>query len=75
MTKLLDQAIAKVRELAEEDQDAIAIAVLSMTTADAASFPIDPETRAAIRERLAQAERGEFVDDDVVAEADKHHGI
>ncbi len=75
MTKLLDQAIAKVRELAEEDQDAIAIAVLSMTTADASTFPIDAQTRAAIEEGLAQAERGEFVPDDVVAEADKRHGI
>ncbi len=75
MTKLLDQAIAKVRELAEEDQDAIAIAVLSMTTADASTFPIDAQTRAAIEEGLAQAERGEFVPDNVVAEADKRHGI
>ncbi len=75
MTKVLDQAIAKVRELAEEDQDAIAIAVLSMTTADASTFPIDAQTRAAIEEGLAQAERGEFVPDNVVAEADKRHGI
>jgi len=75
MTKLLDQAIAKVRELAEEDQDAIAIAVLSMTAADASTFPIDTGTRAAIREGLEQAERGEFVPDDVVAESDKRHGI
>lgn len=73
MTKLLDQAIAKVRELAEEDQDAIA--VLSMTAADASTFPIDARTRAAILEGLAEAERGEFVADDVLAESDKHHGI
>ncbi len=75
MTKLLDDAIAKVRGLAEEDRDAIAIAVLSMTAADASTFLIGPETRDAIREELAQAERGEFVDDDVIAEADKRHGI
>jgi predicted transcriptional regulator len=75
MTKLLDQAIAKVRELAEEDQDAIAVAVLSMAAADASAFPIDAKTRAAIREGLAQAERGEFVDDQTVADADKRHGI
>jgi predicted transcriptional regulator len=75
MSKLLDQAIAKVHELAEEDQDAIAVAVLSMVAADASTFPIDAETRAAIREGLAQAERGEFVDDQIVADADKRHGI
>jgi hypothetical protein len=75
MTKFLDQAIAKVRELSEEDQDAIALAVLSMAATDPSAFPIDAETRAAIREGLAQAERGEFVDDQIVADADKRHGI
>jgi hypothetical protein len=75
MTKLLDQAIATIRELSEEDQDAIALAVLSLAAADASTFPIDPNTRAAIREGLAQSERGEFVPDDVVAESDRRHGI
>jgi hypothetical protein len=75
MTKLLEQAIAKVRELPEEDQDAIALALMSMANADASAFPIDDETRAAILEGLAQAERGELVPDDVIAEADKRHGI
>jgi len=75
MTKLLAQAIIRVRELADEHQDAIAIAVLSMTAADASTFPIDAETRAAIREGLGQVERGEFVPDDVVAQSDKRHGI
>jgi predicted transcriptional regulator len=36
---------------------------------------LDDATRAAIEEGLAQAERGEFVPDDVIAEADKRHGI
>jgi hypothetical protein len=39
MTKLLDDAIEKVRELTEEDQDAIAVAVLSMAAADASKVP------------------------------------
>jgi hypothetical protein len=37
--------------------------------------PIDAETRAAIREGLAQADRGEFVPDEIVAESDRRHGI
>jgi|GEM_PF-4377865 len=37
--------------------------------------PIDPATRAAIREGLAQAERGEFIPDDIVMAADNRHGI
>jgi predicted transcriptional regulator len=67
MTKLLDQAIATIRQLPEDDQDAIAIAVPSMAQADASRIPIDAATLAAIREGLAQADRGEFVPDDVVA--------
>ena len=75
MTKLLEQAIAKARELPEEEQDALAAVMLSIADADASSFPLDHETTAAIREGLAQAERGEFVPDDVVAESNKRHGI
>ena len=75
MIKLLDQAIAKVRELSDDDQDAIAVAVLSLTHADASTFPIDAATLSAIREGLAEAERGEFVSDDLIAESNKRHGI
>ena len=75
MTKLLEQAIAKVRALPDDEQDALALAMLSMTDLDATAVPLDDDTRAAIREGLAQAERGEFVSDDVVAESNKRHGI
>ena len=75
MTKLLEQAIAKIQTLPAEEQDAIAAALLAMSEGDAADFPIDDATRAAILEGLAQAERGEFVPDDVVAAADKRHGL
>jgi predicted transcriptional regulator len=36
---------------------------------------IDDETRAAILEGLAQADRGEYVPDEVVAASNKRHGI
>jgi predicted transcriptional regulator len=75
MTKLLDEAIAKIRKLPEKDQDKLATAMLLMAAADAAAMPLDDETRAAIREGLAQAERGGFISDEVVAEFDKRHGI
>jgi predicted transcriptional regulator len=75
MTKLLEQAIAKVRTLPSEEQDALAAAMLSMAEGDAADFPIDAATRAAILEGLAEAERGEFVPDDVVEAANKRHGL
>ena len=75
MTKLLDQAIAKVRELPEDEQDALALALLSMAERDASVFPLDDETRAAIREGLEQARRGEFVADEEIAALWKRHGL
>ena len=66
MTKLLEEVIAKMRALPEEDQDALATLLLAVTNADASAVR---------REGLAQADRGEFGPDEVVAEADKRHGI
>jgi plasmid stability protein len=37
--------------------------------------PIDAPTRAAIREGIEQAKRGEFVPDETIAASDKLHGI
>ena len=75
MTKLLEQALAKVRALPEHDQDALAALMLFIAESDASVLPLDDSTRAAIHEGLAQAERGEFVTDHVVAESDKRNGI
>jgi predicted transcriptional regulator len=75
MTKLLEQAIERIRELPAKDQDALANALLSITGDETAVVQLDDETSAAIAEGLAQAERGEFVSDKLVAEADKRHGI
>jgi len=62
MTKLLEQAIEKLRALPVEDQDVFASLVLT----DLAGFiePLDDETRAAIQEGLEQARRGEFASDE-----------
>jgi len=73
MTKLLEQAIEKVRALPDEDQDALALAIL--TDLDAIIEPLDDETRAAIREGLEQARRGEFVPDEEMKAFWKSHGL
>ncbi len=75
MTKLLEKAIAKVRELPEDQQDALAAALLAMTGEEPPTVRLDEATRAAVREGLAQAERGEFVADEIVAEADTRHDV
>jgi predicted transcriptional regulator len=74
MTKLLDTAIAKVRELPAEDQDAVAVAMLAMSE-ETPVAALDEETRAAIREGLEQARRGEFVPDEEIEALWKRHGL
>ena len=76
MTKLLDQAIAKARELPDEDQDTLGAVLLAMTDETAGGIaPLDDETRAAIREGLEQARRGEFVPDEEIRALWKRHGL
>jgi hypothetical protein len=76
MTKILDQAIAKARALSAEDQDALGAVILSL----AEEWPsrvddLDDETRAAIRDGLAQAKRGEFVPDEDIQALWKRYGL
>jgi hypothetical protein len=74
MTKLLDEAIKKVRELPAADQDEAAEMLLSIAGRNSEPVHIDDETRAAIREGKAQARRGEFVSDKDMAAFFKRHG-
>ena len=75
MTKLLEQAIAKVRQLPDEEQDTVALAILAMADEDARFLPLDDATRAAIREGLEQARRGEFVPEAEIEALWKRHGL
>lgn len=67
MTKLLDEAIARVRELPESEQDDAAEILLSLAAKRSQPIRLDEETRAAVREGQAQARRGEFASDEDVA--------
>jgi len=70
MTRKLEEAIAKVCELPEDDQDLVADVLLA-TIAEPA--PLDDETRAAIQEGLDQARRGESVPDEEIETLWKRH--
>lgn len=74
-TKLLERAIDKVRALPEDEQEAVAAVMLQMAGDQAPIVQFDDETRNAVREGLAQGERGEFVPDDVLAAANKRRGL
>ena len=64
MTKMLEEAIEKVRELPEADQDEAAAMLLSVASKNAELVELDDETRTAIREGRKQAQDGEFVSDE-----------
>jgi len=74
MTRLLDQAISKARDLPSDEQDALATIMLSVAEGDAFIPELDEKTRVAIREGVAQARRGEFVPDDEIEALWKRYG-
>ncbi|MDJ0447917.1 hypothetical protein [Methylocystis sp. JR02] len=67
MTRLLEKAIDKVRDLPAAEQNAMAMLILDAIEAGAHPAPLDAETIAALEEGLAQARRGEFASDEEVA--------
>jgi predicted transcriptional regulator len=66
MTELLEKAIARVRGLSEEEQNALALTIIAMADEHAFAAPLDDETRAAILEGLEQARRGELVPEEEI---------
>jgi predicted transcriptional regulator len=75
MTKKLEQAINRVRELPDAEQDEAAEMLLSVAAKSGEPVRLDDETRAAVREGRAQARRGEFVSDRDMAAFFKRHGV
>ena len=67
MTKLLDQAIAKVRELPDEEQECAARSLMVFAElAKQGAHALSPEESAAIAESKAQVRRGELATDEEV---------
>ncbi|MCJ7598530.1 MAG: hypothetical protein MUO41_07875 [Methyloceanibacter sp.] len=67
MTKIFEQAIAKARKLSAADQDILGAVILALADEELSRVgELDEETRAAVREGLEQARRGEFVPDDEI---------
>jgi predicted transcriptional regulator len=75
MTKMLEEAIKKVRELPEAEQNEAAEMLLSVAAKSDEPVRLDDETRAAVREGLQQAQRGEFVSDEDMAAFFRRHGV
>lgn len=75
MTKLLEEAIEKIREMPEAEQDLAAEALLNIAAKKWEPERLDPVTRTAILEGLAQAKRGELVSDEEMAEFFRQRGV
>lgn len=76
MTQLLEQAIETLRNLPPAAQDGIARLLLELGTEDSRRFvPMSAEEEATFDELIAQAERGEFVPDEVAAAFWAKHGL
>jgi hypothetical protein len=71
MKKLLEQ----VESWPEEDQEELAEYAREIEARRTGTYTMSDDERIAVRRGLAQADRGEFVADDVVAEADKRHDL
>lgn len=75
MTKLLEKAIERARGLPDDEQDAMALAMLTMADLPLVEHEMDEETRAAIREGLEQAARGEFASAEEVEAIRRRYGV
>jgi hypothetical protein len=68
MTKLMDQALERVRQWPAGHQDDAAELLLALDDLGRDPVEVDDETLAAIDEALEQTERGETADPKAVAE-------
>ena len=75
MTKMLDEAIKKVRELPDSVQDDAAEMLFSVAAKQGEPVRLDEETRAAVQEGKAQARRGEFVGEEDMQAFFERHGV
>ena len=67
MTKVLEDAIEKVRKLPEDRQAYAAELLEQLAAAGGGPFVVPDAHRAAVLEGLGQARRGEFVGEDEMA--------
>ena len=75
MTKVLEDAIEKVRRLPEDRQAYVAEVLEQIAAAGSDLFVVPEEQRAAVLEGLEQAERGEFASDEEMAALWKKCGL
>jgi hypothetical protein len=73
MNKTLREVLEHAATWPREDQDELAEYAREIEARRTGIYTMSDEERIAVRRGLAEADRGEFVSDDRLAEADKRH--
>jgi predicted transcriptional regulator len=63
MTKRLEDAVATIRRLPDEEQDLAAELLQMLANRGAAPYRLSEDERTAVHQGLAEADRGEFLPD------------
>ena len=74
MNKILQEVLEHAANWSREDQEELAEYAREIEARRTGVYTMSDDERAAVRMGLAEADRGEFVPDALVAEADKRHG-
>jgi predicted transcriptional regulator len=73
MNKTLREVLEQAATWPREDQDELAEYAREIEARRTGIYTMSDEERIAVRRGLAEADRGEFVSDERIAEADKRH--
>ena len=75
VVKALEDVIKNAEHWPREDQEELAEYAREIEARRTGTYVMSDAERAAVREGLAQADRGEFVSDEDIAKADKRRGL
>jgi hypothetical protein len=75
MVRALEEVLKKAENWPREDQEELAEFAREIEARRTGVYVMSDAERTAVYEGLAEADRGEFVTDDVVAAADKRRGL
>lgn len=73
MNKLLKEMIEHAETWPREDQEELAEYAREIEARRTGVYTMSDDERASVGKGLAEADRGEFVSDELIAEADKRH--
>jgi hypothetical protein len=75
MNKVVETLLERVADWPEQAQAELVKSIVDIETKHFGVYKLSPEEREAIREAQAQAERGEFVPDEVITAFFKRVGL